>query len=970
MSKVRVGLGMICKDEVEDIKRILSSYGKLFDEIQITITSPDKRKELEEVITSFGGTPSYYDWKAEGHKLFPFDLARNFNKEQFKKSDYYLRMDCDDELAGEQNIRSIAQKALDQDVSLVLCFYDYAKDEWGNVIAGHNRETLIKCTDNLFWNKRIHENVLCKDGYENVVVIEKSIKTIHRSSHEKSEESNKRNIEYLIEEYNQDKEKTDPRTLAYLGRVFFGVGDFEKAVFFLQKHIEKSGWDEDRYLSWCYLSELFYLQNDYDKAISCATEAMIERPDYPNAYHQLSYLYCLKEKYKKAIEFGLIGASKKAPESTMIVDPSANTFRPAVTMALAYFHEGDFVKANRLFRYAKSLAPSHPFIKQNEAMFGKAIDHKNFVEKFVWIMNYLKLNDKDKMKDLAKAIPEELLEEPTMAGIKNTFAESNQWADNSIVFFCGSCWEDWSPKSVKDGIGGSEEAVINMANEFTKLGYQVTVYNSCGEDEGVYDGVRYINHYKFNKKDVFNILITWRNNAFMFGLKAKKRFLWIHDVPGSLLNHPDEKAQTDKAIVLSEYHKSLLVDKFPADKCFVSTNGVNYEQFNGKEVKRDPYRMIYASSHLRGIEHLLRAWKEIKEAVPQANLHLYYGWNTYDKMVTLDSADGSAKAIIEPLTHQDGITEHGRVGHEELAEEYLKAGIWVYPSHFPEISCIAAMKAQVAGCVPVCTDYAALAETVKAGVVIPGNASDPKVFEDFKNALIDVLTNHEYQEEVRKEVLKHRDEFSWADVALQWHRDLFSIEGREYIDDRLKWVQEQCGKDDKIVDIGGNKGHTFYGWNRDNVTTVDIDKYDIPNFVQADATNLPFEDKSFDIACLDEVLEHMPDPVSALKEAKRVARKKIIITVPNEHEWFKFQEPMMTIEDKMKLEGLTREELARKGNTAVEFYTGDNYEHLYHVRYYTLDMVKEHLMLAGIENYTIKKLNQDVWAFYGVIVEL
>lgn len=972
MNKVRLGLGMIVKDEVEDIERILSNYKHLFGEIQITITSPEKRGELESICVAHGAVPSYYDWKSEGHTLFPFDLARNFNMAQFKNSDYYFRLDSDDEIRGVENVGAIAQKAHDNDVSMVLCFYEYSKDQWGNVVAGHNRETFIQLTDNVKWNKHIHENLIAIDKRKLSVVIDPNVVIVHRASEEKAEESSARNLKYLIEEYNRDKEKTDSRTLAYLGRVFFSLQDYEKAIFFLQKHIETSGWDEDRYLSWCYLSELYSVTDKLDLAVSAASEAILERPDYPNAYHQLSFIYYQKQEWMKSIEFGKIGATKKAPDTTMLLDPSATTFRPAVTMALSYFQVGKFSEAKRLFDYAKKMAPTHPFIKDNDHLFQRAVSHRDFISHFTWILNYLRNNDESKAKELVKAIPDEILEEPTMCGIKNTFTEAKTWPDNSVVFFCGSAWEEWSPKSVGSGIGGSEEAVIHMSRELVKLGYDVTVYNSCGSDEGIHDGVKYVNHYKFSKKDFYNILIAWRNNAFEFGLNARKRFLWIHDVPYTLLNSPDECAQTDKAIVLSEYHKSLLAPKFPEEKIFVSTNGVNYKDFEFDEkIERDPNRMIFASSHVRGIIHLLRVWKEIREANPKATLHLYYGWDTYDKMLKEGYCDGKEKAEIVALCNQEGITDHGRIGHRELAKEYLKAGIWVYPSHFPEISCIAAMKAQVAGCVPVFTDFAALKETVKAGIVIPGNAEDPNVFFEWKMALIELLKNPEAQEEIRSLVLKHREEFHWKDVAKQWSEELFSsVESREFIKCRLAWVRSMCTAGEKIVDIGGNKGHTFDGWNRDDVTTVDMDKYEIPNFYQADATNLPFGDKTFDVACLNEVMEHMPDPVSALKEAKRVAKKRIVITVPNEHEWLEEQEPFTTIEMKCKREGKTREELAREGNIAVAFDTKDNYEHLYHVRYYTKELLEQHLREAGIDNYKIIKMNQGVWAFYGCVVEL
>lgn len=42
-----------------------------------------------------------------------------------------------------------------------------------------------------------------------------------------------------------------------------------------------------------------------------------------------------------------------------------------------------------------------------------------------------------------------------------------------------------------------------------------------------------------------------------------------------------------------------------------------------------------------------------------------------------------------------------------------------------------------------------------------------------------------------------------------------------------------------------------------------------------------FEDKSFDTVMIIEVLEHLPEPSIVLKEAKRLARKNVLITTPN-----------------------------------------------------------------------------------------
>jgi SAM-dependent methyltransferase len=52
--------------------------------------------------------------------------------------------------------------------------------------------------------------------------------------------------------------------------------------------------------------------------------------------------------------------------------------------------------------------------------------------------------------------------------------------------------------------------------------------------------------------------------------------------------------------------------------------------------------------------------------------------------------------------------------------------------------------------------------------------------------------------------------------------------------------------------------------------------------VRGDACELPFGDKCFDLVVCLEVLEHLPEPLRALRELRRVARGGCLISVPHE----------------------------------------------------------------------------------------
>jgi len=189
----------------------------------------------------------------------------------------------------------------------------------------------------------------------------------------------------------------------------------------------------------------------------------------------------------------------------------------------------------------------------------------------------------------------------------------------------------------------------------------------------------------------------------------------------------------------------------------------------------------------------------------------------------------------------------------------------------------------------------------------------------------------------------------------------------KYIEDRNCWILNHCNIGDSIIDIGSQDGHIF----KDtpfvkHVTSIDLDKYDFPGFIQMDAHNLQFSDTFFDTAILAEILEHVEDPVLVLKEANRVA-KRILITVPNEYEWNKELFPFRTIEESSKHKNMTIEEMAKEGNpNAVEFHTKDGYKHLWHNRYYTEETLRADLESAGIKEYELGKLNYSGWSFFTI----
>jgi methionine biosynthesis protein MetW len=110
---------------------------------------------------------------------------------------------------------------------------------------------------------------------------------------------------------------------------------------------------------------------------------------------------------------------------------------------------------------------------------------------------------------------------------------------------------------------------------------------------------------------------------------------------------------------------------------------------------------------------------------------------------------------------------------------------------------------------------------------------------------------------------------------------------------------------DKILDVGCATGDYCIKLKKLGFECVGIDinqdyvEKARENGIEAhkmDANDLGFHDNSFDTLLLFEVLEHVRNPERVLDEAKRVARKNILISVPNCTSFFELKKCHLTYE--------------------------------------------------------------------------
>lgn len=811
----RLYLNMILKEDepVDMVQRSIESVRQYVDDVYITVTYKDTEPKDSDLVKYLQGENfhvSFFQW------IKDFAAARNFAMDQCPHGpkEFIYWHDADDVLRGAENLPKLVEDAVSMNVAAwyFQYWYNVELDENGDVreiLVNHKRERIIRNDHSFKWVSKLHE-ILVEQRQENIqklAVPSETAVVIHLSNPDRTDRNIDRNIE-ILEAQAAEELHRDPRTLIYLARSYYDKGkmtqDLAQRKIYLdlaltlfheylegsgtpgtQGYREGSGWREERGTAWASVAEIAIIMGNLDIAAQAYESAIHEAYEFPNYYVDLASVYTMKGDLRRAKHWLKLASEIDEPNTTIITTPRDMKLRALEVDYEISFNEGKFDQAQQDLEMMLKINPNNEEYKKRVELI-KNLDKANkAAQSLVFLGKFLETEEpetsrKEKLESLVNSIPTTLEEEPVVSEMQHIFLPPKEWADDEIAILCGPGFEEWSPKSLKTGIGGSEKAVIYLSQELKKLGWKVTVYANPGKESGDHEGVRYVSWHKLNPKDKFNALILWRNIGFIdFKPKAKFTMVWMHDVP----NNPDFTEErvdaVDKIAVLSEFHKSLLrLDKggifepMAESKVFLTANGIPPVSIN-KKWKRNPKRLIYSSSPDRGLVHLLNMWPDIIKEVPEAELHIFYGFNVFDKLHGNAPGKKKFKDQIVAMMKQPGITYHGRVGSRELNKEQAMSGIWAYPTHFDEISCITAMEAQAYGSIPVTTTVGAVNETVKNGIKVDVDIMTEEGQTEYKKELVKVLKDEKYQEELRPSMMKWaKDYFQWSNVAKDWDREI------------------------------------------------------------------------------------------------------------------------------------------------------------------------------------------------------
>jgi tetratricopeptide (TPR) repeat protein len=761
MSKPTIALQMIVKDEYDKLNILVTEATDHFDEINLTVSDKATAKKMTEAFKhpfiAGGKVPNvhvqYRPWTDN------FADARNANLDMCT-SDYFFWMDADDTFDFNA-INSLVDLAEKEKYDLIYLPYEYARDEDNNVVALHWRERLVRTGAGFEWRGAVHETLLRDAPFRGKRVEEPAV--VHHNDH--TLESKMRNHKILLKQVEgKATEDTDPRDLYYLGISFFGMGQLKEAIDVLREYVKVGGWDEEIYRAYVKISECYFMLGDLSEAVQYALRAAYTLPHYQEAYLTLARYDYAQERWKECLNWLEVAFSKPETQTMSVQNPQGLEYAK-LQAATCYFQLRQFVKA---YKYLQ-LAPKY-LTADVEEDFKREANIETFTE---IVPQIIETGFVDKA-GIYESLITPLKFDPRLRWLRNDVVKPVEWDKDTVVFFCGKAFEEWGAHTLDKGMGGSEEAVVYLSRELAKLGKHVTIYGDVAEEyvdevswttptkqlhsNGILNTnvVRYKPWQQFDVRDKFATVVVWRAPQYAAKLNADKIIIDIHDVLPEANVPVFENALY---FAKSKFHRTTMAH-VPDDQIRIIGNGIVAKQFEGDKTKK-PHSVGYFSAYYRGLECLLRMWPQIREAVPDATLDIYYGWQSWTAFQGEDEFYERVSEMIEDLEDQ-GVTEHGRVSHEELAKAMNETQVWAYPTEFAETHCITALKAQEALAYPVTTDVAALAETVQSG-------------EKFETSII--YTNEYDQAKFIKAVVSALKEgklgtpvpnVDWSDVAQQW----------------------------------------------------------------------------------------------------------------------------------------------------------------------------------------------------------
>lgn len=269
------------------------------------------------------------------------------------------------------------------------------------------------------------------------------------------------------------------------------------------------------------------------------------------------------------------------------------------------------------------------------------------------------------------------------------------------------------------GLTGSEVSFFQYAAQLVRLGHEVVAYSNFTQPglatvaDAKLDCRPYEHWHPGGQSDTpWDVCVAWLS-ADPLRVAPRSAFRFFNQqCRGFAASEAGWEDSVDLLAPLSNAHARVLRPEttLPAERWRILHNGVDTTRF--RPASKSPHKVIWASSHDRGLHHLLGMWRDVRAAVPDATLDIFYDMRQLRHLVERhlegehEKLGAMAAYVLDGIERLrgHGVMAHGSVSRERIEREMATASVLAYPLDVPaftETFGVVVLEACAAGVVPV-----------------------------------------------------------------------------------------------------------------------------------------------------------------------------------------------------------------------------------------------------------------------------
>lgn len=318
----------------------------------------------------------------------------------------------------------------------------------------------------------------------------------------------------------------------------------------------------------------------------------------------------------------------------------------------------------------------------------------------------------------------------------------------------------------RNGVGGSEQYLLTLCDFWTKMGHSVTLYNDPLPGwESPFDQRKLS---EFNPRDDRDILIMFRAPNSVYQKSNGKRIFLSCDQQ-TTGDFRDFLSYTDRVVTISQFHANYFSKRYGINNVDVIDIPIRLDDYVG-DVEKIPFSCTFNSVPDRGLPMLAKAWPQIVERVPEANLTVTGGWSLWNGMDDTNSLL-PYRSLFRGMKNVD---YRGAVKRSELIQIQKRSELFTYPCQYDELFCISCAEAQVAGAYPITSNVGALG-TTNMGTQIEGMPGVSNWIDQFVETVVFHLQRRDWLKE-KQAIIKAKaaERFNINRIGAQWDNVLSS----------------------------------------------------------------------------------------------------------------------------------------------------------------------------------------------------